>query len=218
MFIDWSQNSRHKTTICAYSLRARPAPDGVDAGHVGRGRGGRRRRAAVVRGRRRARARRRARRPLRRRRSRSSSGFLPRDCGGAGRAAGGRAVGVGAPGTAPSGVPGTPLCGAPASSSSGRLADPLVRTSAGVVAASFPHCAARALGLGERVAGCSDRGTSSPRRRIGWNVTSTIAVCGGGPTGGGSRRGAGPVLDGAPGFREPELPEGVGRRRLPASP
>jgi bifunctional non-homologous end joining protein LigD len=26
VLIDWSQNSRHKTTICAYSLRARPAP------------------------------------------------------------------------------------------------------------------------------------------------------------------------------------------------
>jgi len=26
IFIDWSQNSRHKTTICAYSLRARPQP------------------------------------------------------------------------------------------------------------------------------------------------------------------------------------------------
>jgi len=26
VFIDWSQNSRHKTTICAYSLRARPYP------------------------------------------------------------------------------------------------------------------------------------------------------------------------------------------------
>ncbi|MEY2420414.1 MAG: bifunctional non-ous end joining protein LigD [Acidimicrobiaceae bacterium] len=26
VFIDWSQNSRHKTTICAYSLRARPQP------------------------------------------------------------------------------------------------------------------------------------------------------------------------------------------------
>jgi bifunctional non-homologous end joining protein LigD len=26
VFIDWSQNSRHKTTICAYSLRARPEP------------------------------------------------------------------------------------------------------------------------------------------------------------------------------------------------
>ena len=44
VLIDWSQNSRHKTTICAYSLRARPQPDGVDAGHLGRGRG--RRRAA----------------------------------------------------------------------------------------------------------------------------------------------------------------------------
>ena len=26
VFIDWSQNSRHKTTICVYSLRARPEP------------------------------------------------------------------------------------------------------------------------------------------------------------------------------------------------
>jgi bifunctional non-homologous end joining protein LigD len=26
IFIDWSQNSRHKTTIGAYSLRARPRP------------------------------------------------------------------------------------------------------------------------------------------------------------------------------------------------
>jgi bifunctional non-homologous end joining protein LigD len=26
VLIDWSQNSRHKTTICAYSLRARPQP------------------------------------------------------------------------------------------------------------------------------------------------------------------------------------------------
>src|SRR4029078_10132165 len=26
VFIDWSQNSRHKTTICAYSMRARPYP------------------------------------------------------------------------------------------------------------------------------------------------------------------------------------------------
>lgn len=26
VFVDWSQNSRHKTTVCAYSLRARPAP------------------------------------------------------------------------------------------------------------------------------------------------------------------------------------------------
>lgn len=26
ILIDWSQNSRHKTTICAYSLRARPTP------------------------------------------------------------------------------------------------------------------------------------------------------------------------------------------------
>lgn len=26
VFIDWSQNSRHKTTVCPYSLRARPRP------------------------------------------------------------------------------------------------------------------------------------------------------------------------------------------------
>jgi len=26
VFIDWSQNSRHKTTVAPYSLRARPAP------------------------------------------------------------------------------------------------------------------------------------------------------------------------------------------------
>jgi bifunctional non-homologous end joining protein LigD len=26
VFIDWSQNSRHKTTIAVYSLRARPRP------------------------------------------------------------------------------------------------------------------------------------------------------------------------------------------------
>ena len=26
VFIDWSQNSRHKTTVCPYSLRARPEP------------------------------------------------------------------------------------------------------------------------------------------------------------------------------------------------
>lgn len=26
IFIDWSQNSRHKTTICVYSMRARPTP------------------------------------------------------------------------------------------------------------------------------------------------------------------------------------------------
>lgn len=26
IFVDWSQNSEHKTTVCAYSLRARPTP------------------------------------------------------------------------------------------------------------------------------------------------------------------------------------------------
>jgi len=43
VFIDWSQNSRHKTTICAYSMRARPHPtvstpvtwDEVDAAATG---------------------------------------------------------------------------------------------------------------------------------------------------------------------------------------
>ena len=35
IFVDWSQNSFHKTTIGVYSLRARRAPDGVDAGHAG---------------------------------------------------------------------------------------------------------------------------------------------------------------------------------------
>ncbi|MFN3216403.1 MAG: non-homologous end-joining DNA ligase [Acidimicrobiales bacterium] len=44
IFVDWSQNSRHKTTIAAYSLRARPTPtvsapitwDEVAAGAAGR--------------------------------------------------------------------------------------------------------------------------------------------------------------------------------------
>ena len=69
VFVDWSQNDRHKTTVCAYSLRATPEPsvstpiswDEVEA-VVGR----RRRRRAEVRSRRRARTGRRARRPLRR--------------------------------------------------------------------------------------------------------------------------------------------------------
>jgi bifunctional non-homologous end joining protein LigD len=26
VFVDWSQNSRHKTTVAVYSLRARPRP------------------------------------------------------------------------------------------------------------------------------------------------------------------------------------------------
>ena len=26
VFVDWSQNDRHKTTVCAYSLRATPRP------------------------------------------------------------------------------------------------------------------------------------------------------------------------------------------------
>ena len=47
VLIDWSQNSRHKTTICAYSLPRPPDAHGVDAGDLGRG-GGRRRWGAVV--------------------------------------------------------------------------------------------------------------------------------------------------------------------------
>src|SRR3546814_13165816 len=43
VFIDWSQNSRHKTTVAVYSLRARPRPtvptpvpwDEVDAAAAG---------------------------------------------------------------------------------------------------------------------------------------------------------------------------------------
>ena len=27
VFVDWSQNDRHKTTVCAYSLRATPEPN-----------------------------------------------------------------------------------------------------------------------------------------------------------------------------------------------
>ena len=65
VLIDWSQNSRHKTTVCAYSLAGPTPPDRVDAGDLGRGRGGRRRRRARVRGRRRARPDRRPRRSLR---------------------------------------------------------------------------------------------------------------------------------------------------------
>ena len=72
VFIDWSQNSRHKTTVAPYSLRARPQPtvstpvtwDEVEAGADGE--------PARLRGRRRARPGRGARRPLRRRRSPSS--------------------------------------------------------------------------------------------------------------------------------------------------
>ena len=68
VFIDWSQNDRHKTTICAYSLRIAERPsvstpvtwdevhDALDGGDA---------RGAVVRGARRARTRRRRRRPLR---------------------------------------------------------------------------------------------------------------------------------------------------------
>ena len=52
VFIDWSQNDRHKTTVGPYSLRARAAPDGVHAADLGRGRPRRRRRGgrAGVRG------------------------------------------------------------------------------------------------------------------------------------------------------------------------
>ena len=39
VLVDWSQNDEHKTTVCVYSLRARDAPDGLDAAEVGGGRG-----------------------------------------------------------------------------------------------------------------------------------------------------------------------------------
>jgi len=37
VFVDWSQNDRHKTTVCAYSLRAEPRPTnrGVQDARVG---------------------------------------------------------------------------------------------------------------------------------------------------------------------------------------
>ena len=37
VLIDWSQNSRHKTTVCAYSLRARPHPTVSTPVTLGRG-------------------------------------------------------------------------------------------------------------------------------------------------------------------------------------
>ena len=37
VFVDWSQNDRHKTTVNVYSLRACEQPDGLDAADVGRG-------------------------------------------------------------------------------------------------------------------------------------------------------------------------------------
>ena len=73
VFIDWSQNSRHKTTVAVYSLRARPHPtvstpvtwDEVEEAADG----GR----PQLRGRRRAGSRRGARRPVRRDPDRASS-------------------------------------------------------------------------------------------------------------------------------------------------
>ena len=44
IFVDWSQNALHKTTIAPYSLRARPEPTVSTPVDVGRGRGVRRRR------------------------------------------------------------------------------------------------------------------------------------------------------------------------------
>ena len=38
IFIDWSQNAHHKTTIAPYSLACPTRPDRVDAGDLGRGR------------------------------------------------------------------------------------------------------------------------------------------------------------------------------------
>ena len=67
VFIDWSQNSRHKTTVAVVLAAGPTASDRVHAGDVGRGGGGGRRGRPQLRGRRRARPRRGARRPLRRR-------------------------------------------------------------------------------------------------------------------------------------------------------
>ena len=39
VFIDWSQNDEHKTTVCVYSLRARDRPTVSTPGDLGRGRG-----------------------------------------------------------------------------------------------------------------------------------------------------------------------------------
>ena len=36
VFIDWSQNTASKTTVAVYSVRALPAAERVNAGHVGR--------------------------------------------------------------------------------------------------------------------------------------------------------------------------------------
>ena len=61
IFIDWSQNAHHKTTIAPYSLRARPEPTVSTPVSWDGGRGVRRgRRRAALRGRRRAGPRRRA--------------------------------------------------------------------------------------------------------------------------------------------------------------
>ena len=43
VLVDWSQNDDMKTTICVYSLRARPRPTVSTPGHLGGGRGDRRR-------------------------------------------------------------------------------------------------------------------------------------------------------------------------------
>ena len=37
VLVDWSQNDAHKTTVNVYSLRARAAPDRLDAADLGRG-------------------------------------------------------------------------------------------------------------------------------------------------------------------------------------
>ena len=66
VFIDWSQNSRHKTTVAVYSLRARPRPTVSTPVTWDGGRGGRERGRPHLRGWRRARAGGGARRPLRR--------------------------------------------------------------------------------------------------------------------------------------------------------
>ena len=65
VFIDWSQNDRHKTTVARVLAARARAPDGLHAAELGRGRGDRRAATSPFEAARRARARGGARRPVR---------------------------------------------------------------------------------------------------------------------------------------------------------